>query len=347
MVYSLMPTRKVLETIEQAPIVPSFFLDNFFGGGVVLSIEEEIDFEQVYREKRKLAPFVAPFAKGAPAWEKGSRTYKFKPGSIKQFDTYDPSRAIVRAIGHKLDLVPPTPAENYRSWVSEALELQYRKVQRTWEWMASQAVLNATCTFNVKGFEQPIAIDFGRAANQTITLAGADLWTAGTNNILGNIGDWGRLMNDADFGGKPTKIIMGSKAYDAFSKDTKVQAQLNTQLRGTDSTFNTAVKGMDAVEYMGMISGIPVYLYSDYYHDDTGTKVDFMDSRDILLVGNINGLRGYGMIQDIGANFQAIPFYGRNSIIDGEDQIPFVNSKSCPIFVPMNQNASLRARVVA
>ena len=154
-------------------------------------------------------------------------------------------------------------------------------------------------------------------------------------------------MNDADFGGKPTKIIMGSKAYDAFSKDTKVQAQLNTQLRGTDSNFVTGIRGMDAVEYMGMISGLPVYMYSDYYHDDTGTKVDFMDSRDILLVGNINGLRGYGMIQDIGANFQAIPFYGRNSIIDGEDQIPFVNSKSCPIFVPMNQNASLRARVVA
>ena len=53
MVYSLMPTRKVLDTIELAPIVPSFFLDNFFGGGVVLSTEEEIDFEKVYREKRK------------------------------------------------------------------------------------------------------------------------------------------------------------------------------------------------------------------------------------------------------------------------------------------------------
>lgn len=348
MAYDLLPTRRILQTLEETDSMPSYFLDNFFTGETILSTEQEIDFEKVYRDKRKLAPFVAPMSKGKAVFEKGSRTYKFAPAFSKMLDTYNPQKAIQRRVGHKLDLVAPTPDDNYRAWVIEVSKQQYNRYLRLCEWMAAQAILNASVVLIGEGFEQRV-VDFDRASGHTVVLGAGSRWGDSGVSITDNIQSWSDTMHLAAYGGAPTRMTMGVTAWSVFRKDAEIQKRLDTTIRGTQTNIKTGLTGQGEVKYVGNLDGyLEIYVYSDYYHDDNGNVVPFMDARDILLTApNVNGIKAYGMIPDVLAQFQAMPFFIRNWIDEGEDSIPVVNSKGAPMFAPINQNATFRARVVA
>lgn len=348
MAYDLLPTRRILQTIEESDVVPSYFLDTFFNGESILSTEQEIDFEKVYKDKRKIAPLVAPMAKGKPVYEKGSRTYKFAPAFSKMLDTYNPQRSVQRRVGHKLDLVAPTPDDNYRAWVIDVSMQQYNRYLRLCEWMAAQAILNGSVVLVGEGFEQRV-VDFDRASGHTVVLGSGSRWGDSGISITDNIQDWSDTMHLASFGGAPNRLTMGVTAWKVFRKDAEIQKRLDTTVRGTNTTIKLGLTGQGEVKMVGTLDGyLDVYVYSDYYHDEAGNIVPFMDPRDILLSApNVNGIRAYGMIPDVKAQFQAMPFFIRNWIQEGEDSLPIVNSKGAPMFAPINQNSTFRARVVA
>jgi len=214
--------------------------------------------------------------------------------------------------------------------------------------MAAQAILNASVVLIGEGFEQRV-VDFDRASGHTVVLGAGSRWGDSGVSITDNIQSWSDTMHLAAYGGAPTRMTMGVTAWSVFRKDAEIQKRLDTRTRGTETNIKTGLTAQGEVKYVGNLDGyLEIYVYSDYYHDDNGNVIPFMDPRDILLTApNVNGIKAYGMIPDVLAQFQAMPFFIRNWIDEGEDSIPVVNSKGAPMFAPINQNATFRARVVA
>jgi hypothetical protein len=72
-----------------------------------------------------------------------------------------------------------------------------------------------------------------------------------------------------------------------------------------------------------------------------------MDSRDIVLTGpNVNGVQCFGAILDHKAQFQALPIFPK-MWDENDPPATYIMNQSAPLMVPVNPDATLRARVVS
>jgi hypothetical protein len=337
-------TSTLLGVMRQLAQFNSYWLDLCFQNAVNFT-DEYIDFEKLV-DHRKLAPFVAPTAQGRPIYSEGSNVTRLKPACIKPKDPVNPNRMIKRRAGELLSLTPQSPGQRFNAIIGDILSEHSKAIQRRWEWMGAQAVLNGAVTVVGEDYPERL-VDFGRDAEQTIVLTGTAAWNGSAPTIIENINTWRAMMRLAKFGGPSNRLTVGADAWEAMRKSAELKDQLDTRYRGTEATLNTGVREGMEVEYVGSLSGtLPVYVYSDYYEQEDGTTVQMMDPRDVVLTGpNVNGVRAFGAILDQKANFQALPIFPK--MWPQEDPaLAFVMSQSAPLMVPVNPNNTLRARVV-
>lgn len=339
-------TRTLLDVYRELRPAPNYWLDLLFPNEMLFD-SEYIEFEKIPRAGRKLAPFVVPMAQGRAIFEERSQAARFRPAYLKPSDPVSPMRALSRRPGSLLAPGDSTMAARYEAIKSDILQYHRYAVERRWEWMAAQAALNGTVV--VDGDDYPaVTVDFGRAAGHTITLGVGARWGDSGVSILDLIQTWADTMHAAAFGGAPTRITVGTSAWAVMRKDTEVVAEMSTQRRGTDVDVKTGLIGTGEVRYVGNLGGgIDVYVYNDYY-ESAGSAVAIMDPRDVVLTGPaVNGWRCFGAIMDVNAMFQAVPIYARNYVTTGDVAIEQIVTQSAPLMVPVNPNATLRARVLA
>lgn len=338
-------TNTLLGVMRQLAPVNSYWLDLCFPNAVTFT-DEYIDFEKLV-DHRKLAPFVAPTSQGKPIYSEGSTVTRLKPAYIKPKDPVNPNRMIKRRAGELLAAVPQTPGARFNAVVGDIMSEHRKAIERRWEWMAAQAVLDGKVTIFGEAYPERL-VDFGRDAGQTITLTGTATWDGTDADIIGNINSWRSTMRLAKFGGPSNRLTVGALAWEAMRENAAIKDQLDTRYRGTEATLNTGVHEGLEVEYVGSLSGtLPIYVYSDYYEKEDGTTVQMMDPRDVVLTGpNVNGVRAFGAILDQSASFQALPIFPK-MWAENDPPLAFCMSQSAPLMVPVNPNNTLRARVVA
>ena len=159
------------------------------------------------------------------------------------------------------------------------------QVERRWNWMAAQAMLNGTITLS--GDEYPTTtVDFGRAAGHTITLASGSRWGDAGIMALDNLETWSTTVFNA-VGYPVDVVIMGTTAWTAFRKDTDLRA-LNLLQQGADRLGGLdIVPGSGApLQYKGSDGMRQFWVYSESYDTDETTSVAMMDPRDVLLVAS-------------------------------------------------------------
>lgn len=346
MVYVPSQTHTLLQVASRMNPTSDYWLGLCFNRQVT-SDKEKIDFEKLSRNKRVLAPFAMPMANGKPIVKQASRVMEFAPGYIKLKDTYNPQRAISRPVGNLLTENSPSPEQNYQSWKGEAMQQHRQAIERTWEWMAAQAILNGAVTVEGEGYPKRY-LDFGRNSNQTITLGSGSRWGDSGVDILALLQQWSLLMHRAEYGGAPNRVTMGTKAYQALISNAAIREEMNNNYRGNAVNLTTGLLATGEVVYAGSLrQGLDVYVYNDYYEDASGTIIPFMDERDIVLTGPaVDGVRAFGAIMDAHAKWQALPFFPRE-YMENDPAIPTILSQSAPLMVPISPNATLRARVVA
>ncbi len=308
---------------------------------------EWIDFEKIPSQGRKLAPFVAPLAQGRPIYSDGSRVQRFKPAYVKPKDPVTPTRVMKRRPGEILTDTPQSPAARRDAIIADILSAHRIAIDRRKEWLAAQAILNGSVT--IAGEDYPTqVVNFGRAAGHTITLGVAARWGDSGISIMNLIQTWMDTMHDAEFGGAPNRLTVGTGAWAVMRADAEIKALMDTTFRGSDEVnIRRGLIGTGEVRYVGMLDGsLPVYVYNDYYTVD-GVVTRFMDPRVVVLTSPaVEGYRCHGAIQDAHANYQPLSIYSRNWIAD-DPPVEFVMSQSAPLMVPLNPNATLRARVIA
>jgi hypothetical protein len=341
---NLWDTSTVLGVMRETTAISSYWLDHVFPG-VVTSEDEYIDFEKIPNKGRKLAPFVLPLAQGKPVYEQGSKVYRFKPAYIKPSDPVTPTRVLSKQPGAIFAPTQPSAAQRYNAIKADITAFHRQVIERRWEWLGARAVIDGKVTIEGEGYP-PVLVDFGRDAAHDIVLVGTARWGQANGDIKGNLSSWSNLMHRAAFGGRPTRLTVGVDVWAVMERDEGLMKLMNTQFRGSTTELVRDQIGTGEVTYVGRLGSLEVYVYNDYYTEG-GVLKPFMQQDEIVLTGpNIMGYRCFGAIQDVNANFQALPIFSRNYVTTGDVAIEQIVSQSAPLMVPMNPNASLRAKVL-
>lgn len=311
---------------------------------VVTSTDKSIDFDTLTRSRR-MAPFVAPNVAGKVISEEGYSTKKFSPAYVKPKSVVDPQHVFKRMAGEAYGGMM-SPDQRRNAIVADILATQREMIERRWEWMAAQAILNGAVT--VAGDEYPsVTIDFGRNANHTVTLGTGARWGDAGVVPLDSIEGWSETVF-ANSGYAPTMVIMGSSAWTAFRKNTDLEKKLDLR-RGTSSiNIDIGPSSGEAVQYRGSDGAREYWTYNDFYEDANGTPTRMMDPRDVLLLNpaGVEGIRAFGAILDPRTGYQALPLYPKMWMSE-DPAAEYIMSQSAPLMVVARPDASLRARVVA
>ncbi len=331
-----------LGVMRQFPAVPDYWLSLAFPGQMTFE-SEFIDFEKIHGT-RKLAPFVAPTAQGQPIYSRGSNLTRLKPAYVKPRDAVEPHRMLKKQPGSLLE-DNQSPAQRWDAVVADINRDHRESIERRWEWLAAKAVMDGAVTISGDNYPERY-VDFGRDPNLTVTMTGQGAWNGTDADPMTDINAWLLTAYRAKFGGALTRMTCGVEAYQALIQDQRVQDELKLDIRGTQVNLNRGiVPGVEA-QYMGTLgSGLEVWMYRDYYEDENGTLTEFMDPRDVVLTGNVDGVRAFGAILDRRAGLRAMPIFPK--MWDEEDpSATYLMSQSAPLMVPVYQNRTMRARVI-
>ncbi len=343
-------TSTLLGTMRHMEAPSNYWLNLCFGQTIQFDTEE-IDFSKL-QENRKIAPLVVPTAQGVPIYSAAEERGSVKPAYVKPKDTVSASRVIRRAagFGELNSSAPMSPAQRYQAIVADILRQHREAIERRWEWMAAEAIIYGKVTLEDDNYPRKV-VDFQRAAGHDVTLTASNFWGDAGVSILGLLEGWKKTMRRAKHGGVSNRLTVGTDAWEVMRADTEIRDLIKTDYRpsqqsGLDLSFGV-MEGLD-VEYVGKLNGTTdVYVYSDYYELPDGTVTDFMNPKDIVLTSpSVGGIRCFGAIQDVQSNFQPLAIFPK--MWNQEDpSATFVMSQSAPLMVPLNPNATFRARVVA
>lgn len=311
---------------------------------------EEIDFSKL-QENRKIAPLVVPTAQGVPIYSAAEERGSIKPAYVKPKDAVSASRMIRRAagFGELNSSAAMSPKQRYDAIVADILRQHRESIERRWEWMAAEATIHGSVTLEDDNYPKKV-VDFQRDAGHTVTLTGANRWGQAGVSILGLLETWKKTMRRAKHGGVANRLTVGTDAWEVMRADSEIRDLIKTDYRpaqqgGLDLNFGV-MEGLE-VEYVGKLNGTTeVYVYSDYYEDESGATVDFMNPADVVLTSPaMSGIRCFGAIQDVAASFQPLAMFPK--MWPQEDpSATFVMTQSAPLMVPLNPNASFKATVV-
>jgi hypothetical protein len=295
---------------------------------------------------RRMAPFVAPNVAGKPMQSEGFTTKQFTPAYIKPKAVLDPERLIKRSAGEMFG-GSLSPAQRRNAIVADILAEQKAMIEKRWEWMACEAIVKGTVLVSGESYPS-VTVDFGRAAGQTITLAGATLWSAaGTSFPLKNLQTWYTATAKAS-ATQVRDLVFGVDAWEAFAGHATVVAALDTR-RGSDLKLETTVGlGLDDnFTFKGQLPNGPrMWVYSDVYEDESATDQQMLDPTYVIGIGGVEGVQAFGAILDARAGYQATALFPK-MWLNEDPAVEYIMSQSAPLMIPRRPNASFRMQVLA
>lgn len=319
----------------------------------VIQFEDEyVDFSKI-SENRKIAPLVVPTAQGVPIFAAAEKVSRVKPAYVKPKDPVSATRVIRRMAGMgelATGAVAMSPQARYNAIIADILRQHREAIERRWEWLAAEATIYGRVILEDERYPRTI-VDFERNADQDVTLTSGNRWGDSGVSILRTIESWKSKTRLARFGGISNRLTIGGEAWEVMREDPEIKEYLKTDYTSSTTgglALNLGVMEGLEVERVGKINGTTeVVVYSDYYQDEDGAVVPFMDPRDVVLTGpNMMGVRCFGAIQDKRAGWAATPIFPK--MWDEEDpSATLVMTQSAPLMVPVNPNATMRVRVVA
>lgn len=344
--------------------VPDYFHRNYFGTDFY-SEDGAIKFADLPVPHRKLAPFVAPTSQGKPIFERrGEKVEAFQPAYIKVKDAVRvvesrnvrPSE-IWRTSGTGL----PSLQERFDRRVAEVQAYHLRAIEMQKAWMAARAFIDGAVTVRYhadQGQPHPeVTINFGRAAQLNQTLSGT-YWSDPAYDIIGHLSNVSNLMYAQAHGGRPTTVLMGSAVVEHVQNNTGIKELLKSpaQSRGGEDTL--VRQGMlninEPISQVGTIGGIgqslDLWTYKDVVEGPTGTMVDILDPRDVLVIApGAGGVMAHGAIYDVdafeGGNISVDVFTKMFKTNDPGDM--YIMNQSSPLPVNVYPNRVARLRVLA
>ena len=329
----------------------TWWLDTFFQS------EVRFDTTEVHLSKvvghAKLAPLRVPTAHGKPIYERAERIETIAPAYLKPKDPIRPDDVMERRAGFGETgpyqiMGSMSPEARLRALRTAILQDHKNAIIRRWEWMAVQAITEGKVVLSGEDYPETV-VDFRRDPALDVTLAPADQWTNFGVNVVEQFEAWFDAMLEASFGGPARMVVMGRKAWAALRRNESLKELLDRNLLTTSrptADLNMRDPADDYISEVGTLrNGIPIYVFSGQYQADDGTWVDYMDARDVVLVGAVSGVRLFGAIQDLN-HLRPVPMWPK-AWMENDPSVEFLMTQSAPLMFPRGINRTMRIRVVA
>jgi len=303
--YDLFDTRTMIESLEQMKPARNFLLNTFFPTENV-SPTEFIDID-VYKGKRRMAPFVNPRLEGKIIERLAFSTHTYKPPYIKIKRPTTAEKLLKRKMGETIYTGQASPEMQAAKILGEDLAEFDNMIDRREEWMAAQVLTTGKVRCIGDGVDQEI--DFLMEATHLPVLAGGQKWDAPTTcTPIRNLRDWRKLISK-DSGVVATDCIFGSGAYEYFLNSEDVRGSTS----GRNSLFDLMRVNLgqidprdmgNGVNYIGRITelNLDVWTYDEWYLDEDDNETEKpMIPDNMVLLGSRNAYtkRQYAMIQDL------------------------------------------------
>lgn len=341
MAFEILETRELAGVLRNFPPTrSSYWLDLCFPRAYN-SESENIDFD-VLDSSRRLAPFVAPTVQGQPMLAERQEIRTFKPAYIKPKDAVTPNRVLRRRAGEAYG-GSLSPQQRRDAIIADILVAHRDMIDRRLEWMAAEAVQKGAVTISGENYPT-VTVGFGRnAANEKTLTLGARWNQPTTATPLTDIANWGNEMLNRS-GKRLRRVTLSPAASIAFFNTDQVAKALETR-RGSLTRLESFNVSGENVVYHGNLEGdVEIVTYKDFYHDNVGNNVPFMTDGDVVLTGDVDGIRAYGAIMDDDAGYQALEIY-QKMFKSNDPSGVFILSQSAPLMIPGNPDSSMLIHV--
>lgn len=308
---SIYETRTLLEAVRRAMRAPTFLRDTFFGTTKTFVTEHiDVDYQ---KEKRRVAPFVAPMAGGINIDRQGYQTKTYTPPLVAPQRKLTIEDIVKREMGENI-YSQRSPADRQMDRIAEDLAYFEKMITRREELMVRDILLNGKVV--AKGYIDDLSknfitdtIDYG--FSQKVTLSGADLWTASTSDPLANLKTWRQtVLKNSD--GAPNICLLASNIVESFINNSKITNILNRNImlgilspvvNGQQqnalatSSISLANYG-DNLTFIGTLPGLgmEMYSYDAYYDDEDGNTQPVIPDNTVILGKKNMGSMYYGAV---------------------------------------------------
>lgn len=330
---------------------PDGFWRNMFTQ-VFYSEAQEIYFDQLPDEDRRMAPFVSWNVQVPMMKDRTRALASFRPAYVKIGHAVTPDKTVVMRPGER-PFGSLTMEQRLDAIRADNIRAENDSIDRREDWMACQAVSFGSVT--VTGEDYPTqVVNFGRDAGLTMTLGSGARWNEETGEPNADVN---ALRKRAYTKGKAEvrRLVMGPDAFEAWSTHPSTQRLLNNQQRGSTTDFNNTgyVDSNSPAQFQARVSGpnggsiIEVWTYSNSYENpENGQMVEMLDPRDVIGVGpNMRGIRCYGAIMNLRSLVATDRFPMNWEQVNPSRE--FTSVESAPLMAVLNPNNTFRARVLA
>lgn len=336
-------TRTMIQMLEQMKPARTFLKDTFFGRARTFDTEH-VDID-IYKGKRRMAPFVAPVIGGVTVQRLGYKTNSYKPALVAP-----------DMITTAVDLLKRAPGETVYSAQSpnERMAMQLGRdmaeldslITRREEWMCAKALFTGQIPMVGEGVNDIVSFDLAQSHNITLGSGGAPAkWGAQGADPLKNMRDWRRLIIQ-DSGASPNVVVMGTSALDKFIEDETVAKALDN--RRVDRGLIDPLVLPNGVTYWGYIKEIAcdIYSYDEWYLDDDGVEQPMVPT-DLVLMSSTNARMEllYGAVADVDLGTFALARVPKSWTLP-KPSSRFVQLRCRPLPVPVQIDAVVVAKVV-
>ena len=338
----------MLPVLQVQKTLTSFWLQYF--PSVVNFTTDEILFDRIFTDDRKLAPFVVPNVQGRVSGQEGYDTRSFRPAYIKDKNVFDPTMPFVRMAGEALGTGSLTPEQRRNAILAEMLRQQKQRMQNRWEWLAAKAIIDGKVV--IKGEDYPeTLVDFRRHASLTSTLAGAAKWDQTTATPLADLKALRVAANNRS-GARISRVVFGAEAWDMLGARVNLRDQMNMQVDGYGTKVTMITDGYEGYEYVGTIAGLDgsgrleCWVNTAKFIDPMdGSEQFIQDQKTVVGVSqSVQGIQCFGAIKDKGAQYRALSVFPK--MWEEEDpSVEFLMSQSAPLMVPKQANATFSLKV--
>lgn len=340
-------TTTLLGVMSRQRVLNPFWL-SFFGQQINFDTED-IMFDRVSTDYRRLAPFVAPNVQGRVQGKSGYDSVSFKPAYVKPKDVVDPNMVIPRMPGEALGTGSMSLAQRRDAAVAEILKQHRTKLINRNEWLAARALIDGQVTIAAPDYPS-VTVNFRRHASLSSTLSGAAKWDQSTADPMGDIKDMKMAAYDLS-GVKLTRLVFGATAWELFTARVDLKELMNVNYGGIDANITRMYDGYEGQEFLGYIQGtngggrMECWLDTSKYVDEAGAEQFFLDQSTVVGVGQgIEGVRCFGAIKDFDAQLQPLEVFTK--MWRNEDpSVEYILSQSAPLMVPKRPNASFKIKV--
>jgi hypothetical protein len=344
-------TRTMLEAIEQMKRPANFLRDTFFPRAHQ-SESDTVDVD-IIKGKRRMAPFVSPLSEGKAVENIGFSTSTLKPGYVKPKMPTTAAQLLKRAPGEVLYAGGMTIEQRAAAKLGKDLSDLMDQIDRREEWMAAKALDLGAYTMKIKGDsgDQSVVVDFLMANTHKITLAGVDLWSAGTSDKIGDLQAWANLCRK-DSGVNPTDVVFGEDACAAFLADTKILALLDN--RRIDMGQINPRQLPNGVSYIGHINApnlsVDLWSYAEWYLDeDTGVETPMVPAAKVWMGSSLAAnTKCHAVIQDMEAIAEGQAAVSRfpKSWLTKDPSVQWLMVQSAPLIALNQPDAFVSASVL-